>query len=113
MAKRSRKNIDRVIAIVAGLVLAFGLVPVTASAAGEGPDGAGGQAPDAPQAVAGAEPEASPAPTEETGDDAAGGGKAEEGGAQDGAGLPGVCRQDGEAVRVPLGAAKGRALHAV
>ena len=60
MAKRSRKNIDRVIAIVASLVLAFGLVPATASAAGEGPDGPGGQATDAPQAVSAAGPEAPP-----------------------------------------------------
>ena len=34
MAKRSRKNIDRVIAIVAGLVLAFGLLPAAALAEG-------------------------------------------------------------------------------
>ena len=89
MAKRSRKNIDRVIAIVAGLVLAFGLVPVTASAAGEGPDGPGGQAPNISKTVAAAGPEAPPAPTGKAGDNAAKGDKTGDNGAQDGAGASG------------------------
>ena len=88
MAKRSRKNIDRVIAIIAGLVLAFGLVPVTASAAGEGPDGPGGQATNISKTVAAAGPEAPPASPGKAGDGAAEGGKAVDGGAQNGQDAP-------------------------
>ena len=52
MAKRSIKRNSRAVALLACIALAIALLPATASAAGEGPDGFGGQAPDA-QAVGG------------------------------------------------------------
>ena len=89
MAKRSRKHINRVIALLASLVLAFGLVPVSASAAGEGPDNPGDPVPADSQAASAEEPDAPPAPPEEADGDAAKGVKSEEDNAQTGPGTSG------------------------